>query len=569
MLESPLHEHHLLRFHVEILDKPFHDQEKTAEVSFFDESDKKVAVHHFGVVDKEEIYDKISRGEDLILNKCYILNFSLSEYRTRLGLEDHAVIKLKGLLAKKAFFDCDVTTDFSYADLEGEQATFESAIFGNGRTNFSNANFNHGKVSFKRSKFGSGSTSFQSVRFGDGAISFNNANFGTGDLNFVDVDFSNGDVDFKNTYFGDGNVDFKFAKFSKGDVTFERASFGNGKKDFKNVEFGGGRIDFRRIEFNDGDVSFEGVEFGEGKVTFRNSVFGKGHKSFEQADFGKGTVQFDQVEFGTGSLSFNRSRAGTISFKGCPLNCYTDLRFGQCALADLSNTIVRDILDVKPENEKVVIQAMNMVDMRILGRIFIDWRANDVFDLVYNQKDTSLFQKSEQFRILKENFRNNGQYEDEDGAYLEFKRCESKASLEEGLSKGTKGALKAYPMYYFQKYVFDFIGRYATAPTRVLANALFAVFLFSLIYYAGTTFSPHIHGSIGGIGAIVSTLPPELNHEYEFWNSLYYSFITFFTIGYGDYIPVGYLKAVAAFEGFTGVFLMSYFTVAFVRKILR
>ena len=31
--------------------------------------------------------------------------------------------------------------------------------------------------------------------------------------------------------------------------------------------------------------------------------------------------------------------------------------------------------------------------------------------------------------IKKENFRNNGQYDDEDAAYVEFKRCESKAKL--------------------------------------------------------------------------------------------------------------------------------------------
>ena len=98
------------------------------------------------------------------------------------------------------------------------------------------------------------------------------------------------------------------------------------------------------------------------------------------------------------------------------MNCYTDLRFGQCELIDLSYTIVRDILDVKPESEKVVIKEMNLVGMRILGRIFIDWRVNTVEDLIYVQKKTSLFQKAEQFRILKENFRNNGQYDDEDAS---------------------------------------------------------------------------------------------------------------------------------------------------------
>ena len=257
-------------------------------------------------------------------------------------------------------------------------------------------------------------------------------------MSFVDADFSKGDVDYKNTYFGNGTVDFKFAKFSNGDVSFERASFGKGKKDFKNVEFGGGKIDFRRIEFNDGDVSFEGVEFGDGKVSFRSTIFGHGHKTFEQSDFGTGEAQFDKVEFGSGTVSFNQAKVMNISFIGCHLNSYIDLRFESCKLLDLRSTIVRDILDVKPEGTLVAIKEMNIADMRILGRLFVNWRENDVHNLIYCQQNTNLFQKSEQFRILKENFRNNGQYEDEDAAYLEFRRCESKANLEDALLKDKK-----------------------------------------------------------------------------------------------------------------------------------
>ncbi|MBK7710318.1 MAG: hypothetical protein IPJ37_04745 [Bacteroidales bacterium] len=42
-----------------------------------------------------------------------------------------------------------------------------------------------------------------------------------------------------------------------------------------------------------------------------------------------------------------------------------------------------------------------------------------------------------------------------------------------------------------------------------------------------------------------------------------------FTIGYGDVYPVGLSRLVSGLEGFMGVFMMSYFTVAFVRKVLR
>ncbi len=563
MLESPLHEHHLLRYDVEVTEEPIFGRNRTAHVSFFDENNKKVAIYKYGVITPDEIFELIDKGEVLNFNGTYVKNFSLTAYRVNKGYDDHAVIKLKNFSARKAFFDCDIRTDFSYSEFEGNKTTFESAIFGNGRSDFSNANFGHGDVSFKKAKFGSGTTSFQSVKFGEGIVSFNNTNFGTGDLSFVDADFSNGNVDFKNTYFGDGNVDFKFARFSNGDITFEKAGFGKGKKDFKNVEFGGGKIDFRRVEFNDGDVSFEGVEFGDGKVSFRSSRFGHGHKSFEQADFAHGDAQFDLVEFGTGHVTFNKTKVAEISFIGCHLNCYIDMRFGECKLLKLANTVVRDILDVKPEEEKVVIREMNLVGMRILGRIFIDWRINNVHELIYNQeKRSSLFQKAEQFRILKENFRNNGQYEDEDAAYLEFKRCEAKGKLEEAVAKGKKNALWAYPNFYFQKYVFDYVGRYATDPIRVLMNMLVALSMYGILYWFITEYFPTF-------GTVATTLPQELYHLHDFWNCMYYSAITFFTVGYGDYFAEGYLKFFAACEAFTGVFLMSYFTVAFVRKILR
>ncbi|MCW3075725.1 MAG: hypothetical protein JWO32_334 [Bacteroidetes bacterium] len=562
MLESPLHEHHLLRYVVEELDEPFQNFERTAVISFFDENNKKVSVHKYGILHVADIYKKIEAGEAINLNHSYVKNFSLTEYRTGKGLDDHVQIQLKNFSAKKAFFDCDISNDFSYADFNGNKITFESTIFANGNTNFLSANFNHCDVTFKKAKFGSGSTSFKSVKFGDGVITFNAANFGTGNLSFVDADFSNGNVDFKNTYFGDGHVDFKFARFATGDISFEKASFGKGKKDFKNVEFGGGKIDFRRVLFNDGDVSFEGVEFGNGKVSFRSSVFGHGHKSFHIADFAHGDAQFDYTDFGSGEITFNKATVASISFNGCHLNCYTDLRFGQCNLIDLSNTVIRDILDVKPETEKVIIKEMNLVGMRILGRIFIDWRGNDVYDLIYNQKKTSLFQKAEQFRILKENFRNNGQYDDEDESYVEFKRCEARARLKEDPRLTKTNVVKATLSYYFQKYMFDYVGRYATAPTRVLMNVVVTVIVYGLLYFFFTNFLPQF-------GTVVTTLPEELNQSGSFLNCMYYSAITFFTIGYGDYFAGGYLKLIAVMEGFSGVFLMSYFTVAFVRKILR
>lgn len=316
------------------------------------------------------------------------------------------------------------------------------------------------------------------------------------------------------------------------------------------------------MNFNDGDISFEGAEFGQGKVNFRGATFGKGSKIFDQADFSHAEISFDNVDFGAGSISYNEAKANQISFNACSFNSFVDFRFASCNLLNLSNSVIRDIIDMIPEKEEVVIKEVNLVNTRILGRVFINWRENNVHHLIYNQETSTYFQKAEQFRILKENFRVNGQYEDEDLAYIEFKRCEALADLNHEKNGSFFEKVMAYPKFYFQKYVFDFIGRYATAPVRVLGNAVFTIFLYGLIYYIFTAY-------MSSIGAVQTTLPDNLNHAKDLGNSFYYSAITFLTIGYGDYFAHGFLKFVAACEGFSGVFLMSYFTVAFVRKILR
>ena len=53
------------------------------------------------------------------------------------------------------------------------------------------------------------------------------------------------------------------------------------------------------------------------------------------------------------------------------------------------------------------------------------------------------------------------------------------------------------------------------------------------------------------------------------FNALYFSVITFTTIGYGDYAPLGWLRLFAGVEGLLGLVLMAIFTVSFARKLIR
>ncbi len=54
-----------------------------------------------------------------------------------------------------------------------------------------------------------------------------------------------------------------------------------------------------------------------------------------------------------------------------------------------------------------------------------------------------------------------------------------------------------------------------------------------------------------------------------FFQSLYYSAVTFTTLGYGDIVPCGLNKAVAMIEAFCGIFIIPLFIIGLSRKYLR
>jgi hypothetical protein len=140
-----------------------------------------------------------------------------------------------------------------------------------------------------------------------------------------------------------------------------------------------------------------------------------------------------------------------------------------------------------------------------------------------------------------------------------FKRYEAKSWLTEQEERGGIRRILSYIPHGFQWLVFDKMGLYATSPGRVLFSVLIFWFIFGSVYFSI---------ELTGLGRTVSSVsnPDNLSVLIQ---SFYHSAITFFTIGYGDVYPVGLSRLVSGLEGFMGVFMMSYFTVAFVRKVLR
>ncbi|MBI5203336.1 MAG: two pore domain potassium channel family protein [Nitrospirae bacterium] len=117
------------------------------------------------------------------------------------------------------------------------------------------------------------------------------------------------------------------------------------------------------------------------------------------------------------------------------------------------------------------------------------------------------------------------------------------------------GSFKSRFKYFFNWLLNEFhylIWGYGEKPYRALLTVLSIILLSSIIFYTS--------------GVLVykdKVIPP------TFFDSLYFSIVTFTTLGYGDYQPVGIYRLVSMIEAFSALFIMPLFVVALTRKYLR
>ncbi|MEH0758552.1 pentapeptide repeat-containing protein [Vibrio sp. 16] len=106
----------------------------------------------------------------------------------------------------------------------------------------------------------------------------------------------------------------------------------------------------------------------------------------------------------------------------------------------------------------------------------------------------------------------------------------------------------------------DMFCGYGEDPLRVVLFSIFLIFVCAMAYFFLDTTGAHpIYEGVTGWQFYLL----------EFFNSLYFSVVTFTTLGYGDISPVGVARFIAAFEAFLGSFTMALFVVVFVKKMTR
>lgn len=111
-------------------------------------------------------------------------------------------------------------------------------------------------------------------------------------------------------------------------------------------------------------------------------------------------------------------------------------------------------------------------------------------------------------------------------------------------------------------YLVDVLCGYGERPLRVVIFSMCIIFIWALLY--------------SFIGVLSQGEPLFLSSEGSwaenfsvFFHCLYFSVVTFTTLGYGDVTPFGYAKILAATEAFVGSFTIAIFVVVFVKKMTR
>jgi hypothetical protein len=110
--------------------------------------------------------------------------------------------------------------------------------------------------------------------------------------------------------------------------------------------------------------------------------------------------------------------------------------------------------------------------------------------------------------------------------------------------------------------IVDLFCGYGEAPLRIVGISMLLILVCAILYtFTGLNYQ----GSF-----FIYSSSQSFSENFNFFlSSLYYSVVTFTTLGYGDFTPVGISRAIAAIEAFTGSFTIALFVVVFVKKMTR
>ncbi len=192
-------------------------------------------------------------------------------------------------------------TSFNEAEFHGEQTSFVEAKFHGERTTFFCAEFHSERTWFGLAEFHSKRTTFRGAEFHGEQTSFRGAEFHSERSTFQDAEFYSELTVFEGAEFGDADFQSKWTLFNGAEFHGQQTSFGD-------VEFHSERTSFGDAEFRSERTWFGGAKFHSERTTFAGAKFHSERTTFFLAEFHSERTTFFLAEFHGKRTLFNEAK---------------------------------------------------------------------------------------------------------------------------------------------------------------------------------------------------------------------------------------------------------------------
>lgn len=306
-----------------------------------------------------------------------------------------------------------------------------------------------------------------------------------------------------------GNTSFQSTVFSH-DADFEWTKF-HEPVPFDFAQFSGS-ANFHEARFN--EAATFGMARFHGAARFLGAVFG-------------GLTNFQSATFETGS----RLNLSNVHLKPGSQIMLTLQQIGACQRPVLHRP--------QPGTKHGLWRSLFRLALHGGSLLQQRWPSVCLIDGEDSTDSMRLLAAAEQYNLLRDNFRTlPGREQEEDRCHYKYKDL---------LRRGTRG----HHLWRFLDWaIYKWGLGYGIYTRRILTTGIATIALFAALYW---------------FAANEQTIKDYNDH----FNSLYFSAVTFTTIGYGDYAPRGWLRIFASLEGLMGMVLTAVFTVSFARKLIR
>ncbi|ASJ13160.1 potassium channel family protein [Thermococcus thioreducens] len=460
------------------------------------------------------------------------------------------VIFKKSVSFEKAKFEGSVSFSGTIFEKDAEfidcifnglgSSSFSECVFCK-RVDFSGSQF-RGEVDFRYTEFKEESV-FWGTTFEEN-VDFREAIFHSS-VSFVNVSFMK-EANFRDTSFGksrDSHTNFWKSIFESPAI-FWNAKF-HSKLDFWSVKFKGvvsfaeatfySEATFREVEFHN-SVTFHSAIF-ENSLIFDSSTFNSSETFFWGTKF-MGDVRFDFVAFNRG-CSF-KVRPDFVISKGDQKELKTEFYGG----LKFSNVDIRMGIEIDLPSEWFKLPEAEIEARRVQRLSYEKEGKRDEADRMF------VLERRAYRKVLKN--RAKEKYSNSKTPYQKF--------------EAILFLIYVYISTAIEAILADWISLYGTSWGRIILSSFWVITVNAILYQALSHFS---HVVILGIpiGTIYTNgasegIPGLLN-------ALYYSLVTFTTLGYGDMHPTGWLKALSAIEALTGAVFMALIVAVIARKWMR